>query len=80
LSRPVISPFPGDAAGLPRPARPHGLRHAAITRANQKTNGNARMTQEFARHSDPKTTDRYIKADKDNFGAVGDLLARDDGE
>lgn len=38
---------------------PHGLRHAAITQVLEKTGGNVRTAQRFARHANPATTMVY---------------------
>lgn len=65
-------------AGLARPARPHGLRHAAISRALDLTNGNVRVVQRFARHCDPATTQRYDDAREDLAGVVVRLLGADE--
>ena len=62
-------------AGLPRATRPHGLRHEAITRALELTNGNIRMVQKFSRHADPKTVLRYDDARTDLAGDVAKLVA-----
>ena len=36
-------------------ARPHGLRHSAITEALERTHGDVRAVQAFSRHADPRT-------------------------
>ena len=64
-------------AGLARPARPHGLRHQGISRALDLTNGNIRLVQRFARHADPKTTQRYDDNREDLAGVVTRLLGTD---
>jgi integrase/recombinase XerC len=66
-----------NRAGLETPAKPHGIRHASITRADELTNGNMTETQDFARHLDRNMTKKYIDANKDNFGKVARLLAAD---
>lgn len=48
----------GEAAGLSRPVRPHGLRHAAITAALD-AGLPLRDAQRYARHADPRTTTIY---------------------
>jgi integrase/recombinase XerC len=68
----------GGRADLPRRVRPHGLRHQAITRILELTNGNIEAAQGFARHSDPKTTMKYNDNRKDVAGAMARLLG-DDG-
>lgn len=40
--------------------RPHGLRHSAITETLQRCHGSLAVAQEFAGHSSPTTTGRYI--------------------
>ncbi|MDE1865465.1 MAG: site-specific integrase [Candidatus Micrarchaeota archaeon] len=42
----------------------HSLRHYAISRFSQRTNGNLVLTSRFARHSNPNTTMIYIHSDK----------------
>lgn len=64
-------------AGLARRARPHGLRHQGISRALDLTNGNIRLVQRFARHADPKTTQRYDDNREDLAGVVTRLLGTD---
>lgn len=57
---------------------PHGLRHAAITWALEKTNGNVAIVQEFAGHAGPGTTMIYNDNRRKSKGEVGQLLAEDD--
>jgi integrase/recombinase XerC len=64
-------------AKLARPVRPHGLRHEAVTRVSQLTNGNIDAGQKFARHADPKTTQRYNDNRSDVAGAMARLLGDD---
>jgi integrase/recombinase XerC len=67
----------GRKAKLSRPVKPHGLRHEAITRVLQLTNGNIEAAQKFARHADPKTTQRYNDNRSDVAGAMARLLGDD---
>jgi integrase/recombinase XerC len=67
----------GRKAKLARPVRPHGLRHEAVTRVLQLTNGNIVAGQAFARHADPKTTQRYNDSRADVAGAMTRLLGDD---
>jgi integrase/recombinase XerC len=67
----------GLKAKLSRPVKPHGLRHQAITRVLQLTNGNIDAGQKFARHKDPKTTQRYNDNRADVAGAMARLLGDD---
>jgi integrase/recombinase XerC len=67
----------GRKAKLARPVKPHGLRHEAITRVLQLTNGNIDAGQKFARHADPKTTQRYNDNRSDVAGAMARLLGDD---
>jgi integrase/recombinase XerC len=64
----------GAKAGLSRPTRPHGLRHAAISECSRLTNGNAHATQRFARHKSPVTTAHYIDEFEDRFGQLARLV------
>lgn len=43
-------------ARLGKKVWPHGLRHLAVTRALDKTNGDVRKVQQFADHASPKMT------------------------
>lgn len=53
----------GEAAGLKRRVRPHGLRHEGITRALDATGGDVRTVMRFSGHAKPETLliydDRY---------------------
>ncbi len=64
-------------ARIPRKVRPHGLRHQGITRILELTNGNIDAAQKFARHADPKTTQRYNDNRKDVAGEMAKLLGDD---
>lgn len=55
--------------------RPHGLRHAAITEALEKTGGNVRAVQRFSRHRDLRTLTRYDDNREDMAGEVAALVA-----
>jgi integrase/recombinase XerC len=68
----------GGRVALPRRVRPHGLRHQAISRILELTNGNIEAAQGFARHSDPKTTMKYNDNRKDVAGQMARMLG-DDG-
>jgi len=63
----------GEKAGLK--VRPHGLRHAAITHALDRTNGNVRKVQKFSRHADVKTLCLYDDARNDEAGEVSSLVS-----
>jgi len=67
----------GRKAGLARGVRPHGLRHQAITRILELTAGNLVAAQKFARHADPKTTQRYDDNRRDVAGQMARLLGED---
>jgi integrase/recombinase XerC len=53
-------------AGIKGPVRPHGIRHQALTRCAELSNGNVLMVQQLARHKDPKTSQIYL----DNLNAL----------
>jgi len=55
--------------------RPHGLRHAAVTEALDRTNGNYRAVQQFSRHRDTKTIMKYDDNREDLGGEVSRLVA-----
>ncbi len=61
-------------AGVPK-ARPHALRHSAITLALDVTNGDVRAVARYARHASPSTTLRYDDNRQDLGGKVAELVA-----
>ncbi|MCI0343744.1 MAG: tyrosine-type recombinase/integrase [Planctomycetales bacterium] len=63
----------GEAAGVR--ARPHGLRHAAITEALDVTRGDVRAVQKFSRHRDVRVIERYDDSRVDLAGDVARLVA-----
>jgi integrase/recombinase XerC len=63
----------GEQAGLR--ARPHGLRHAAITAALELTGGDLRKVQRFSRHRNLQTVLRYDDNRQDLGGDVARRLA-----
>lgn len=66
----------GAAAGLaPHQARPHGLRHAAITAGLDATGGDTRAVQAFARLADANTIRHYDDSRVDLAGQVADRVA-----
>jgi integrase/recombinase XerC len=64
------------AAGVGLKAWPHALRHAAITEVLERSDGNIRNGQKFARHSDPKVTTVYDDNRTDVAGEMAGVLAR----
>ncbi|HZW32116.1 MAG TPA: tyrosine-type recombinase/integrase [Isosphaeraceae bacterium] len=70
----------GDAAGLGRPLRPHGLRHAAATSALD-AGRDVRSVRKFTRHRSLEMVLRYDDQRRDVAGEIArDLAARrDDG-
>lgn len=58
-------------------ARPHGLRHTAITDALDKTDGDVRRAQKFSRHADVKTLMIYDDNRKDTFGEIAEMVGGD---
>jgi integrase/recombinase XerC len=66
----------GREAGLARKTKPHGLRHAGVTEAWNKTR-DAELVMEFARHSNYNTTRRYIDNARDNYLKVASIVAGD---
>lgn len=56
-------------------ARPHGLRHASITIALERTHGDVAKVQGFARHANPATTMIYNDHRQNAAGAVACLVA-----
>jgi integrase/recombinase XerC len=67
----------GEAAGVGRPVRPHGLRHQAITSVLERTNGNLEYGMKFARHANPRTTMAYNDNRRDVAGEMARLVAGD---
>ncbi len=67
-----------DLAGLERPVRPHGIRHQAITRVLDITNGNVRAAQKFARHARVSSTMIYDDNRLDLAGDMARLLGADE--
>jgi integrase/recombinase XerC len=67
----------GRKAKLTRRVKAHGLRHEAVTRVLELTGGNIDAAQKFARHADPKTTQRYNDNRKDVAGEMSRMLGDD---
>jgi len=63
----------GKAAGIK--ARPHGLRHAAITEALDLTNGNFREVQRYSRHKNIQTVLAYDDNRQDKAGEIAKKVA-----
>ena len=63
----------GEATG--QIVRPHGLRHAAITKALDATGGDVRAVQRFSRHAKVDTVLVYDDARRDLGGDVAKLVA-----
>lgn len=63
----------GQRAGIQ--ARPHGLRHAAITEALDRSGGDVRSVQRFSRHRDLRTLLVYDDNRQDLAGRVARLIA-----
>lgn len=55
--------------------RPHGLRHAGITEALERTGGNLRAAARFSRHRDWRTLAIYDDNREDVAGKVAELVA-----
>jgi integrase/recombinase XerC len=64
----------GDRAGLQ--ARPHGLRHAAITDALDAMGGDVRAVQKFSRHRTLQTITLYDDNREDVAGKISEIIAR----
>lgn len=62
----------GRRAGIT--ARPHGIRHAAITAVLDATNGDMRKAQAFGRHASASTTVAYDDNRQDLGGSASRLL------
>jgi integrase/recombinase XerC len=67
----------GRRAGLNRNVWPHALRHEAVTRVLELNGGNIDAAQKFARHADPKTTQKYNDNRRDLAGDMARLLGDD---
>ncbi len=65
----------GDKAGIR--VRPHGLRHAAITRVLDLTNGNLRVAQAFSGHASADMLKVYDDNRRDLGGEVAEDLVAD---
>ncbi len=63
----------GERVGIR--ARPHGLRHTAITAALDATNGDVRAVARFSRHRDLSILTRYDDDRRDLGGAVAAKVA-----
>lgn len=63
----------GEACALT--VRPHGLRHAAITEALDRTSGDVRAVQRFSRHRDLRVLTVYDDNRVDLAGQVAALVA-----
>jgi integrase/recombinase XerC len=63
----------GRRAGLV--AWPHGLRHTAITRALEATNGDLRKVQRFSRHRDVRAVMHYDDNRTDLGGTIAAIVA-----
>lgn len=63
------------AAGIDRRVRPHGLRHAGITRGLEVTGGDIAAVQRFSRHKDVRTVVLYDDRRKDLAGEVAKKVA-----
>jgi integrase/recombinase XerC len=63
----------GDLAGLR--ARPHGLRHAAVTAALDATGGDVRRVARFSRHKKVETLLIYDDRRRDAAGDIAQLVA-----
>lgn len=67
----------GEAAGLTRPLRPHGLRHAGVTACLEGNGGNLRHAAKFSRHAKLDTLVHYDDCRVDIFGRMAALVAGD---
>jgi integrase/recombinase XerC len=73
IARNVVGEL-GRRAGIV--ARPHGLRHAAITEALNLTNGDVRAVQRFSRHAKVTTVTLYDDNRADTGGDIAKLVAK----
>lgn len=67
----------GLALALGFSARPHGLRHSAITEVLDATNGDLRTTKKFSRHSSFDMVERYDDNRKELGAEVSTMLSKD---
>jgi integrase/recombinase XerC len=67
----------GERAGLDRHATPHQLRHLSITTALDRTGGDVRKVQRYARHASPQTTIRYDDNRQDLAGEITRMMGDD---
>jgi integrase/recombinase XerC len=63
----------GDRIG--QRVRPHGLRHAAVTVALDRTGGDVRAVQKFSRHASVQTVLRYDDNRADKGGEITRIVA-----
>lgn len=56
-------------------ARPHGIRHTAITQALDRTGGNVRSVQRFSRHANLQTLTIYDDNRRNIAGQIAELVA-----
>jgi integrase/recombinase XerC len=56
-------------------AKPHGLRHSAITTALDRTSGDVRRVRQFSRHKNVETLMRYDDARRDDAGQIASIVA-----
>lgn len=63
----------GEAVGVK--ARPHGLRHSAITKAAALTGGDLVRVKQFSRHANLNTVARYVDNLRDDGGNVAKLVS-----
>ncbi|MCC6963747.1 MAG: tyrosine-type recombinase/integrase [candidate division Zixibacteria bacterium] len=56
-------------------ARPHGIRHTAITHALDRTGGNVRSVQRFSRHANLQTLTIYDDNRRNVAGQIAELVA-----
>ena len=71
----LVLPQLGDHVGLR--VRPHGLRHAAITRAMDLTGGDIRSVQKISRYKDVRLLQCFDDNGQDLGSAVTRPLAAD---
>jgi len=65
----------GQDSGIERRLRAHGLRHLAITRALDLTDGNVRRVAAFSRHRDVRMVMKYDDRRKNDGAAIARLVA-----